>query len=300
MQTDLEVKDYIKTPFANYDIVVYFGCGLFSLSFIFHYFVEPLGLRFPRFAFEIGNPFADSTISILTLLFTVYILGHMIAYVASHAVEKTIDIFFGKVSSAILISNYVPKEKFTETIQAYIWKKTKEAFRHPHRISSSLRVLFLLPVLPTIVFLFLFRQLEYFRSRIPPLVFSQVRKECMRRGFGSISLKTKWYKAIEHDVINNDPLPLSRMYNYLIIAGIFRSLALIFLMCAWAELYFEIHLICHGDEIVKSLMSDRALPHGHVLAIVGFNILFGFSLSAYLKFSRRYVEEAIFSFVMSK
>lgn len=299
MQQVMEVKDYIKPPFANYDLVVYLGCGLFFLPLIFHYIVEPLGIQFPQFEFQVGVPFADSAIATLSLFFSVYILGHMIAYVASHAIEKTVDLFFGKISTALIISHNCPSGKFAETVQAWIVKKFSLAFKRPHRISSTLRGLFLFPVWPTLIFIVSFRQLEYFKSRVPPRVFIQVKAECARRGFGQIGLHTKWFKAIEHDVINNDPLALGRMYNYLLIGGVFRSLCFIFLCCSWAEFYFWMHKIFHGDELVKSLSQDP-LRYGHAITFMIMNVLFGFSLSAYLKFARRYVEEAVFSFVLSK
>ena len=295
----MEAKDYIKPPFANYDIVVYFGCSLFSLPLIFHYLIEPSGLRFPRFQFNIGIPFADAAISTLSLLFTVYILGHMIAHIASHAIEKSVDLFFGKISTALIISNLSEPREFTETVQGWIATRFVGAFRRPHFFSSFIRVLFFIPVFPVILFLIGFRQLEYFRSRIPPRIFAAVKKKCIERGFGPVGLRTKWYKSIEHDVINNHPVPVVRMYNYLVISGIFRSLSLIFLACAWCEVYFWLHRILHGHEIVRSLMSDTPVRFGHAVALGGFNVLFGFSLSAYLKFARRYVEEAVFSFVLT-
>lgn len=296
----MEAKDFIRPPFATYDIVVYFGCGLFCLPLIFHYFIEPTKLRFPRFQFNIGIEFADVAVSTLSLLFAVYILGHMIAHIASHAIEKTVDLFFGKISTALIISSLTKPEDFGETIQAWIIKKFKSAFSKGHKISSGLRTIFFLPVFPVCLFLIGFRQVEYFRSRVPPKVFAQVKKRSVERGFGQVSLRSKWYKAIEHDVMNNHPVPVARMYNYLVISGIFRSLALIFLACAWCELYFWLHRIIHGHELVKSLMSDKPVRYGHVLTLLGFNILFGFSISAYLKFARRYVEEAVFSFVLTR
>jgi hypothetical protein len=295
----VEAKDFIKPPFASYDIVVYFGCGLFSLPLIFHYFIEPLGLRFPRFQFHIGIEFADVAVSTLSLLFTVYILGHMIAHIASHAIEKSVDLFFGKISTALIISDRTKKTNFAETVQGWIVKRFKEAFGKGHKISSALRTLFFFPVYPVSFFLIVFRQLEYFRSRVPPRVFAQVRRRSIQKGYGPVTLRTRWYKAIEHDVMNNNPIPVGRMYNYLVISGIFRSLTLIFLACAWCEVYFWMHRILHGHEIVKSLMSDTPLKFGHLTALLGFNVLFGFSLSAYLKFARRYVEEAVFAFALA-
>jgi len=86
--------------------VVYFGGGLFALPLINHYFVEPLQYRFPRFTFDIGYPFANDAVSLLSLLFAVYLLGHIISYCSSVIIERTLDVFNGKVSSSILLSSY--------------------------------------------------------------------------------------------------------------------------------------------------------------------------------------------------
>ena len=45
---------------------------------------------------------AGQIISALSLLMFVYIIGHMLAYLASQIVEKSIDRFLGKVSTAII------------------------------------------------------------------------------------------------------------------------------------------------------------------------------------------------------
>lgn len=71
-------------------------------------------------------------------------------------------------------------------------------------------------------------------------------------------------------------------------------------MCAWAEIYYMFHTLYDGHEFIKALMSDKPIPHSHILALALYNFLFAFCLSAYLKFSRRYAEEALFAFALSK
>src|SRR5688500_407273 len=92
------MRAFTRPPFANYDIVVYFGCGLFVLPFARHYVLEPFGLRFPKFDIQLDVPFAGEFVSALTLLFTVYIGGHIIAYVSSQLIERSSDTFLGKTS----------------------------------------------------------------------------------------------------------------------------------------------------------------------------------------------------------
>jgi hypothetical protein len=296
-----EWKDLVRSPFANYDIVVYFGCGLFSLPLIHHYIVEPAGLRFPRFQLQIGIQFADAAVSTLSLLFAVYILGHMIAYAGSVTIEKTIDLSFGKISSAIIISSIVAQDRQEETVQGWMARRVQEAFAPGQRTASALRYLFLIPAIPVLFLMFVLHWFSYFRTRVPPRVFAQVRKEALRRGYGRVGLHTKWYKAVEHDVINNNPVATARMYNYLVIYGLFRSLAFLFIMCGWAELYYLLHGSVDGDWLVKPIMSERA--GGAVLSLLAlslYNVIFSFCLVSYIKFSRRYVEEALFAFVIGR
>ena len=296
----MDVKDLVKPPFANYDVVVYFGCGLFCIPIIHHYLVEPNGLRFPRFQFDLAGGFADTVISTLSLLFTVYILGHMIAFGASYAIEKTVDKFLGKISSAIIIANLTSPGSYRETLQAWFLRRAVKVLSEKGRLFAALRIIALLPVIPALVLAFLTKSFDYFKTRVPPRVFSQLQKIARRRGYGPVGLHTKWYKAVEHDVMCNNPIAVARMYNYLVIGGIFRSLAFIFLLCAWAESGYWMYRVITGEELVQTVMSDERLKLAHLTMLVLFNVLFAFSLSAYIKFSRRYAEEAIFAFVLTR
>jgi hypothetical protein len=131
-----ELKDFVRPPFANYDIVVYFGCGLFALPLMLHYIFEPAGFHLPAFNIQVGIPIADTVISTLSLLFSVYVVGHIIAYMSSIVIEKSIDSFFGKVSSAILISNPSGRGRRTIIIQAWIYDRLKKAFQKRKEVSE--------------------------------------------------------------------------------------------------------------------------------------------------------------------
>ena len=96
------IKDLVKPPFANYDIVVYFGCGLFSLPFIMHY-IGSLRVSPTSFNFGIEPAIVSTVVTTLTVLFSVYILGHIIAYVGSQFIEKVMDSFLGKASTIVLL-----------------------------------------------------------------------------------------------------------------------------------------------------------------------------------------------------
>jgi len=96
------LKDLVKPPFANYDIVVYFGCGIFFLPFLFHY-IGADKLKILSYQFGIKPDFASIVVSSLSILFGVYILGHMIAYAGSQFVQRLMDSLFGKTSAVVFL-----------------------------------------------------------------------------------------------------------------------------------------------------------------------------------------------------
>jgi hypothetical protein len=89
------------------------------------------------------------------------------------------------------------------------------------------------------------------------------------------------------------------MYNYLVISGLFRSLSLLFLACIWAEAYYAAMCLMSGDYPLRPLLSDANTIPAHLFNIALLYTAFGFSISSYMKFQRRYAEEAIFAFVLS-
>lgn len=293
------IKYLVKPPFANYDVVVYFGGGLFALPLINHYFIEPSRYRFPRFSFDIGVSFANEAVSLLSLLFSVYILGHIIAFCGSLIVEKTIDVFNGKVSSAILISAYSKDDTREKVVSAWILGRWRDAFKKGQRFQNAVRFAAHVPMLPLYLIIDLTGGADYYRSRVPKHIIFLARRKLKAAGHGPMSLDHPWYKTLEHVVINNNPSATSRMYNYLVISGLFRSLSFMFLACVWAEYYYLIHEWADGHVFVKPLLSDTPSIHASVFGLAILYVIFGFCWSSYMKFQRRYAEEAIFAYVLS-
>lgn len=293
------VKDLIRPPFANYDVVVYFGCGTFALPLIYHYFIEPSAFRFPRFSFQIGMPIADQAISILSLLFAVYILGHAIAYVSSILIERYIDVFFGKVSSAILLSSYLRLRPKQELLAAWQFDRVKRAFRYGRRTRNFLRVLVHIPVFPLYAVIQFMGGFDYYRSRLPHHVLFLAKQRLKSEGHGPVSLYHPWYKTLEYRVINNHPAATARMYNYLVISGLFRSISCLMLFGIWAEIYYFFHWEIDGHQLLKPLMSDVQSSWTHLFSVFLLYIVYGVAFSSYMKFQRRYAEEAIFAYVLA-
>lgn len=300
-QTEV-LKSFVKPPFANYDIVVYFGCGLFSLPFIRHYFLEPFGLRLPVFSFEIGVPFAGALIATLSLLFTVYILGHIIAYVSSQLIEKAMDMAFaGKTSSVLLGASEADGETRNSIFRNMLKKGWREAWKPQARVAASVRILANIPAILIYAPIYWLGIFGFYATRLPPPLIQAAARRLEDLGLGvSLSEDGGWFKVLEGSVINNHPIATARMYNYLVISGLFRSIAFIFLSALGMEL---IHLILWqvcGWPHLGYFLSDGGGFGRWVAGYLLLSIIYAFALFSFLKFQRRYVEEAIFAFVLSK
>jgi hypothetical protein len=90
------------------------------------------------------------------------------------------------------------------------------------------------------------------------------------------------------------------MYNYLVISGLFRSLSLILLGSLWFELIYLLGRMLGYYNTEGLLMFGVQNWRGQLLSYLLVTIVYLFSLFSYLKFQRRYVEDAIFAFVFTK
>lgn len=296
-----QIKGLIRPPFANYDVVVYFGGGLFALNFIYRYILEPLDLNFPTFRVPMGQPYLSDGVAILTTLFVIYAFGHIIAYFGSQFIEKFVDRVFGKVSTAIFVSSRASSRKRNEYMRALIYNRVKKIRKDGALPATVARAIAHIPAIPIHTGIFAFGIFGYYDTRIPypvlHLASQKIKEEkCLEERIG---VYTKWYKPLEYFVINRCPVAVSRMYNYLVIAGLFRTLTTVFLFSLWMQFYYGLHYISDGDWYLEPFMGyDGPFPGLIEYAITA--CAFGFSLFSYLKFQRRYAEEAIFAFVFGE
>jgi len=286
-------KELVRPPFANYDVVVYFGCGLFSLPFVFHYVASPKDAGFLALEVSTGVPFADSAIKTLFALFAVYILGHLLAFLSSLLVEKTVHVLLGKISDASILG-YRRRDlgSFSE-IKDWVRRRWILAWRKGSRSRSAIRLLFFVPVVPSFLLAYAIKWFGYFSSQIPTAVYDRITERLRTLDLPTPGLTRAWYKAAEHYVISNDPAALPRMYNYLVIGGLFRSLTFLFACCAWMELARLL-----GAFYQDSFLYDTISDLGPLAKLGLYNLLFAFSFTSYVKFSRRYAEEMLFSFAL--
>ena len=295
------IKGLIKPPFATYDIVVYFGCGIFALPILHSYVGGPVGTRAPPGAMSLfGVAFVDTAIAALFLLFSVYVLGHLIAYVASEFIERAFEMIFGKTSSSLLAFDPRQGTLGKREINRLISANLRTALSRGARFPTLVRLGFHGPVLLVYLLISRIGIYGYWRTRVPAYVIAKVREKVSRLDLGEVEVRidSAWYKLLEHYVLNRMPNAVPRMYNYLIISGLFRSLSFIFLLALWGETFVMIEAAFDGTFATPNLFfyMDNWLTRA-----VGFGFLvvtYVFCACAYLKFQRRYVEEAVFAFVL--
>lgn len=297
MSEELIPEAIRKPPFANYDIVVYFGAGLFFVPFANRYVVQPLGISWPAFNVEVGSEIAKEAVSILSLLFFIYITGHLLAYISSQIIEKMVDRILGKVSTAILLSSASPQRLRDKAIRTLIINRVSKIKRQRRIIDTIVRGLFHIPMIVPYAIVFALGLFGYFETRVPYSIVQAARRKIGILGLPGlhIGLKSKWYKPLEYFVINRLPYAVPRMYNYLIISGLFRSLSLIFLFGSWMVIIDYIHFRYDGHWNLSPMLGEK-YGHEGLLEYGLMAMLYLFSLFSYVKFQRRYAEEAIFAF----
>ena len=305
------VKDLVKPPFANYDIVVYFGCGLFSLPFMLHYseiFLNgdqytksTLANKLARIDPALSDKFVVSLIATLTVLISVYILGQIIAYLGSEAIEKLMDSLFGKVSSTILRGSTDERDDFKKTTKHQINIGIAKHFGDGSWLSSSVRLMYHFPVMSAYFFIYNFEVFGYHRTRVSTKAINAARLKLVNSPFSDIVIApgTEWFKSLEAIVVNNNPVAAARMYNYLVIAGLFRSVCFIFLTAAWVEM-----LLTSCSLVFNAPPGLLTFGHtgfiAHCLSYLAVSLLYIFCLFSYFKFQRRQAEEIIFAYVYTK
>lgn len=295
------VKDLVKPPFANYDIVVYFGCGLFSLPFIVHY-TGSLRVNTTSFNFGIEPQFVSTLVTTLTVLFSVYILGHIIAYVGSQLIEKLMDSFFGKASTIVILGTKIRNTSLTKVIRGQLKNNVIKNFSRATWLSSFIRCLTHLPALPSYGGILVLGFFGFYRTRLSREVLAAASAKLSAIPVLDIEIKvdTVWFKPLEAIVMNNNPSATARMYNYLVISGLFRSICTILLASLWFEMSYVLLRISGYDAPQGLLMLGNSSLTFQLFSYAAISLVYLFSLFSYLKFQRRYVEDAIFAFVFVK
>ena len=206
--------------------------------------------------------------------------------------------FFGKTSDAILATSGKGLGERNPALRLQIQAQTSELWAHAKSV-VILRAFIHLPLWPVYWLIFWVGAFGFYGARVPPHVFTAVAANMKTIGFKEAepARRHSWFKTLEAYVMNCLPSATARMYNYLIISGLFRSMAFIFLAAIWAELWASaVDRPITGRPHIARMMTNTNTWAAELWGLVILYVIYVFSFWSYLKFQRRYVEEAIFAF----
>jgi hypothetical protein len=290
---NVSVEDVKRLPFANYDIVVYLGVGILALPLARDFIVTPLGLGLPPLIVTSDSDFVRAAFETLYLLFVGYAVGHGIAYVSSYFVERFIHEWLRYPSDVWLsLSNRkgdTPFEVFNSSITTT-----------PISLASILTAAFHLPLWPVYAIVHATGSFGFYTPKLDSSFLPIVRAKVAALQLPTpITHRSRWPKTLEHYVANNSPLGYTRLYNYLVIFGLLRSLAFLLILLTWVRLI--------------GIFTDPArAANGKFLGLVPTSPTFsdwvtycamalfaGLMMMAFGKFNRRFFEECVYAFVMT-
>ena len=282
-----------KVPFASYDIAVYFGVGIIVLPFLIYVIdaIEVIKQNSSIFD-DSGLSFTFNTFVIVFGLFSAYSIGHIIALLSSYIVEKFIHYWLGYPSD--VWKKFAPGEdaEYFNHVKAHI----KDRASLPLIIGL---VILYLPIIVPIIFIYLFKLFGFYRPKLPIELASKLElklkstlDDFVFKNDDGVETKIFWMKIVEHEVANNNPMGYARLYNYLVIFGVLRSLALVFLIVSW---FFILPPISDwkGAGIGNLEFDSYRLQMFLIFSAVTTLTFIGFS-----KFNRRFFEEAVYAFTL--
>jgi hypothetical protein len=302
---ELELPFVSKAPFANYDLVVYFGGGLFATLIFWKYIALPLHIfDFSTVASGAPHWWVQDVVDLLVLAVCAYVLGHLVSYQSSYFIEGFIERTLGKFSNIVELTTITPSDR-SKTLKKKILANTKKELFLSVKIPSATNRILVprifptivhLPVLPWYCIVLICNFFEFADTRLPARMVTHLKRKIIRC-FPEMGDENgrQWFRWVEYHTAYNKPVAAASMYNYLVISGFMRSLAYLFLIAIWLELA---HL---G---IRLRLGYTMVSHGHG-GVLGWALYFFVLYTAYIttvtsycKFFRRYVEEAIMGFLL--
>lgn len=286
-----------NSPFASYDLVVYFGAGAFSLSVFWG--ALPNAIFFPKPLPNLTQfePIVGSAVQVLFLSFSAYVFGHIIAYLADQFVEKAmISVVDYPIKWASELSNTKDHGRVRDLVRA----RGRMLLSSELSTASVLRIVFHLPMIPIYWITFLQMRMDgFYRSRLPENIHARVDRQIRLKKLNTSTQERDWFRIIEQYVINNHPVATARLYNYVVIYGLLRSLSFTFLVLYW--MFLARWTYCVVIEFLDYNLTKASFIsycHDLVWHVAVYGSLCLITIFSFGKFYRRYTEEAIFSFVL--
>jgi hypothetical protein len=288
------MEDVRRLPFANYDILVYLGVGILALPLARELLIVPLGLTLPVVTTPTDSAFVRAAFETLYLLFTGYALGHVIAYVSSYFVERFIHEWLRYPSDVWLsLGNRRAATRFS-IFNSNI--NTTEV-----SLASLLTGLFHLPLWPIYALVHASDSFGFYTPKLDAAFLPSVRAKVAKLGIPTpVTHRSNWAKSLEHYVANNSALGYARLYNYLVIFGVLRSLAFILILLSWVKLlamYVGVNRAANGTVsgvVFRPASAEDWIGYAVISAFAALTVM------AFGKFNRRFFEECVYAFVMTR
>ena len=288
------MDDIKRLPFANYDIVVYLGVGILALPLARDFIVAPLGLGLPTVIVPTDSAFVRAAFEMLYLLFVGYAVGHGIAYVSSYFVERFLHEWLRYPSDVWLSLSNRPGAKRFEIFNSNI-NTTRLS------LASIMPAIFHMPLWPIYAAIHASDSFGFYTPKLDSSFLPPLRdRVAVLRLPTPVTHRSRWPKTLEHYVSNNSPLGYARLYNYLVIFGLLRSLGFLLILLTWLRL---VGLFVTPIKAQNGLLLGfgGATPTASAIATYLIMAIFAaLTVMAFGKFNRRFFEECVYAFMMTK
>ncbi|MCI1142648.1 hypothetical protein MOP88_10735 [Sphingomonas sp. WKB10] len=228
----------------------------------------------------------------MALIFGVYIIGHGIALLSSMFIEQFVHRTFGPPSK-IITRSLISTGSSSAHLISNMSEQIKATYTRPSS-SDLFRLIFHIPALHIYLVMYLFRLLGFYESKISGFVITRVQRRLEQKldYADNIISNSSWFKIVEYACANDHAAAMGKMYNYLMIYGLFRSTSFLILSSMWCEVYFW--LFRGGLGFMESDSGNMAIRFATL------SLAYWVSFVGYGKFSRRYAEEAVQAFALSE
>ena len=288
------MEDIRRLPFANYDVLVYLGVGILAMPLLREFLIIPLGISLPVLTSTSDSPFVHAAFEFLYLLFTGYALGHVIAYLSSYFVEKFIHEWLRYPSDVWLsFGNRAGATRFS------IFNSNINTTALS--VASLVNALFHAPLWPLYALVHATGSFGFYTPKLDNAFIPLVKAKIAALGLPTpVTHRSKWAKTLEHYVANNSALGYNRLYNYLVIFGLLRSLAFLMIVLAWIRvLGMFLDAKRNVDQSVSGIVLTSPDLNDAAEYIV-ISIFATLTVMAFGKFNRRFFEECVYAFIMTK
>tara|TARA_R110002124_G_scaffold252634_1_gene418030 strand:- start:2897 stop:3820 length:924 start_codon:yes stop_codon:yes gene_type:complete len=293
-------------PFATYDLAVYLPGGFLILSFLNLVFLKNFGVDFPFR--ELSNSFANegNSVSLSFLLDVIlvisisYLIGHLASFISSYVIEKFVHFWLGFPANVYLdILDLRVDESPREVFRSQLERARKNFFARETLLVHMVISVAQAPAILILIICYIFKPFGFYTPKIPKGVKEKAAENLKTAGFpDAIVRDSRWDKLLEHYTANHCPLAYQRLYNYLVIYGALRMIALIGLMICWylpLSTAFNINI----SEGLFSLQWAGFSCWNFVICFLIVPSIYVLSLMAFSKFNRRFFEESLFAVAMN-